>query len=53
MRMHSLALQMMMSQDVKKTVGYFGFKRNIKYSGLKPQVSDEELDRQENYWNEA
>jgi hypothetical protein len=48
-----LALRMTMPKETKKVVGWLGFKRDIKYVNVKPLSTDEELNRQENYWNEA
>jgi hypothetical protein len=33
MRMHGVALKMMMSKDVQKVSAEFGFKRHVKYAG--------------------
>jgi hypothetical protein len=33
LRMHGVALKMIMSKDVKDVSGWFGYKRDIKYAG--------------------
>ena len=33
MRMHGVALRLLMSSDVERVSGWFGYKRDIKYAG--------------------
>jgi hypothetical protein len=49
LRMHGVALKMIMDKDVKDVSGWFGYKRDIKYAGGKMAGINQE--NQEQYWD--
>ena len=52
MRMHGVALRMMMNEDVMKVSGWFGYKRHIKYA--QEQIGNEkEVEENEDFWDLA
>ena len=47
MRMHGIALRMLMSNDVRQVCGWLGYKRGVQYARMRQEENSEE----ENYFD--